>query len=173
MSSINYDLRKIKALVFDVDGVLSGNFIPLHPSGEPMRTVNIRDGYAIQLAVKQGLLVAIITGGRTEAVRKRFAGLGVTDIYMGSSLKMRDYRAFCSKHGLNNEEVLYMGDDIPDMEIMQECGLPCCPSDAASEIKGISRYISQLAGGAGCGRDVIEQVMKAQDLWMSDSAFGW
>lgn len=173
MSTINYDLKKIKAIAFDVDGVLSADVIPLHTSGEPMRTVNIKDGYAIQLAVKKGLLIAIITGGRTEAVRKRFAGLGVQDLYLGSAVKIHDYRDFRDKHGLKDEEILYMGDDIPDMEVMQACGLPCCPKDAAPEVKSIARYISHAAGGYGCGRDVVEQVMKAQGKWMADDAFGW
>ena len=123
MSTINYDLTRIKALAFDVDGVLSADVIPLHPSGEPMRTVNIKDGYAIQLAVKKGLHIAIITGGRTDAVRKRFAGLGVSDLYLGSAIKIHDYRDFRDKHGLADEEILYMGDDVPDMEVMRECGL--------------------------------------------------
>ena len=117
MSTINYDLKKIKAMAFDVDGVLSADMIPLHPSGEPMRTVNIKDGYVMQLAVKMGFHIAIITGGRTEAVRKRFEGLGVKDIYMGSSVKIHDYREFRDKYGLKDEEILYMGDDIPDMEV--------------------------------------------------------
>lgn len=173
MSTINYDLKKIKAIAFDVDGVLSADVIPLHTSGEPMRTVNIKDGYAIQLAVKKGLYIAIITGGRTEAVRKRFAGLGVQDLYLGSAVKIHDYRDFRDKHGLKDEEILYMGDDIPDMEVMQACGLPCCPKDAAPEVKSIARYISHAAGGYGCGRDVVEQVMKAQGKWMADDAFGW
>lgn len=173
MSTINYDLKKIKAIAFDVDGVLSADVIPLHTSGEPMRTVNIKDGYAIQLAVKKGLHIAIITGGRTEAVRKRFAGLGVQDLYLGSAVKIHDYRDFRDKHGLKDEEILYMGDDIPDMEVMQACGLPCCPKDAAPEVKSIARYISHAAGGYGCGRDVVEQVMKAQGKWMADDAFGW
>lgn len=173
MSTINYDLKKIKAIAFDVDGVLSADIIPLHTSGEPMRTVNIKDGYAIQLAVKKGLHIAIITGGRTEAVRKRFAGLGVQDLYLGSAVKIHDYRDFRDKHGLQDEEILYMGDDIPDMEVMQECGLPCCPKDAAPEVKSMARYISHAAGGYGCGRDVVEQVMKAQGKWMADDAFGW
>lgn len=173
MSTINYDLKKIKALAFDVDGVLSADVIPLHPSGEPMRTVNIKDGYAIQLAVKKGLHMAIITGGRTEAVRQRFAGLGLTDIYLASAVKIHDYRDFRDKHGLRDEEILYMGDDIPDVEVMRECGLPCCPKDAAPEVKSVARYISHADGGYGCGRDVIEQVMKAQGKWMSDDAFGW
>lgn len=173
MSTINYDLKKIKAIAFDVDGVLSADIIPLHTSGEPMRTVNIKDGYAIQLAVKKGLHIAIITGGRTEAVRKRFAGLGVHDLYLGSAVKIHDYRDFRDKHGLKDEEILYMGDDIPDMEVMHECGLPCCPKDAAPEVKRIARYVSHAAGGYGCGRDVVEQVMKVQGKWMADDAFGW
>lgn len=173
MSTINYDLKKIKAIAFDVDGVLSADVIPLHISGEPMRTVNIKDGYAIQLAVKKGLHIAIITGGRTEAVRKRFAGLGVQDLYLGSAVKIHDYRDFRDKYGLKDEEILYMGDDIPDMEVMRECGLPCCPKDAAPEVKSIARYISHATGGYGCGRDVVEQVMKAQGKWMVGDAFGW
>ncbi len=173
MSTINYDLQKIKAVAFDVDGVLSGDCIPLHPSGEPMRTVNIKDGYALQLAVKQGLHIAIITGGRTEAVRKRFAGLGIPDIYLGSCVKIHDYRAFRDKYGLKNEEILYMGDDIPDMEVLRECGLPCCPKDAAPEVKSICHYISHCMGGQGCGRDVLEQILKVQGKWLNDDAFGW
>lgn len=175
MSTINYDLTKIKALAFDVDGVLSGDMIPLHPSGEPMRTVNVKDGFAMQLAVKKGLIIAIITGGKTEAVRKRFEGLGVKpeDIYLGASRKIVNYKDFCARHGLKDEEILYMGDDVPDIEIMRECGLPCCPKDAVPEVKAEAKYISHLPGGAGCGRDVLQQVLKAQDKWMDDFAFGW
>jgi len=171
---INYELKKIRAFAFDVDGVLSSENITLHISGEPMRTVNIKDGYAIQLAVKLGLHVAIITGGRTEAVRKRYDGLGVKDIFMGAAIKTKEYEQFKLKYGLKDEEILYMGDDIPDYEVMQICGLPCCPADAAPEIKNLSVYISPFNGGYGCGRDVIEQVMKAQGKWMShNDAFGW
>lgn len=173
MSTINYDLKKIKALAFDVDGVLSPDMIPLHPSGEPMRCVNIKDGYALQLAVKHGFQIAIITGGKTEAVRLRFEGLGVQNIYMGSSVKMRDYEDFKAKHNLSDEEILYMGDDVPDIEVLKTCGLSCCPSDAAPEVKAVSKYISHKAGGYGCGRDVVEQVMKAQGQWMTGEAFGW
>lgn len=176
MSTINYDLTKIRALLFDVDGVLSANVIPMSPEGEPLRTVNIKDGYALQLAAKLGLGVGIITGGRTEAVRRRFLSLGLPpeDIYLGSSVKVHDYRDFCRRHSLQDEEVAYMGDDIPDLQVMQLCGLPCCPRDAAPEIKAVARYISHAAGGYGCGRDLLEQVMKAQGLWLADeNAFGW
>lgn len=171
---INYDLKKIKALVFDVDGVLSGETIPLHPDGEPMRTVNIKDGYALQLAVKLGFVVAIITGGRTGAIRTRYEGLGLRDIYMGAAVKTIEFAHLTEKYQLSSDEVLYMGDDIPDYEVMKLCGLPCCPADAAPEIKEISRYISHRSGGYGCVRDVVEQVLRAQGKWMSHSdAFGW
>ncbi|WP_302977949.1 KdsC family phosphatase [Paraprevotella clara] len=171
---INYDLRKIKALAFDVDGVLSAETITLHPGGEPMRTVNIKDGYALQLAVKSGLHVAIITGGRTESVRKRYEGLGIPDVHLGCAVKIKTYEAFLERYGLRDEEVLYMGDDIPDYEVMQRCGCPCAPADAAPEIKALAVYISHLKGGYGCVRDVIEQVLKAQGLWLKDEkAFGW
>ncbi|MCD8318108.1 MAG: HAD-IIIA family hydrolase [Paraprevotella sp.] len=171
---INYDLKKIKALVFDVDGVLSAETILLHPDGEPMRSVNIKDGYALQLAVKTGLHVAVITGGNTEAVRRRYEGLGLTDVYMGCAVKITSYEAFLKRYGLTDEEVLYMGDDIPDYEVMRRCGCPCSPADAAPEIKGLSLYISHLKGGFGCGRDVIEQVLKTQGKWLKDEqAFGW
>lgn len=171
---INYDLSKIRAVVFDVDGVLSEETIPLHPSGEPMRTVNIKDGYAIQLACKSGLRIAILTGGTTESVRLRYEHLGVEDIIMGSSVKIRDYECFLAKYGLAEEEVIYMGDDIPDYEIMCRCGCPCCPSDACPDIKAVSRYVSHVPGGRGCGRDILEQVLRAQGKWLSgNEAFGW
>lgn len=173
MSSINYDLNKIKAFVFDVDGVLSCDVIPLHPNGDPMRTVNIKDGYALQLAVKKGYQVAIITGGYTEAVRIRFSRLGITHIYMKSAVKLNDYQDFLEKTGLQSEEVMYAGDDIPDYEVMKLVGLPVAPADAASEIKRIAKYISHKNGGHGVARDVIEQTMKAQGNWMGDEAFGW
>lgn len=171
---IPYDLKKIKAVAFDVDGVLSRQTIVLHPSGEPMRTVNIKDGYALQLAIKMGLHVAIITGGTSQAVRRRYEGLGIPDVYLGCAVKIHTYEVFLEKYGLTDEEVLYMGDDIPDYEILTRCGCPCCPADAAPEIRSVSCYISHLAGGEGCGRDVLEQVLRAQGKWMSsDHAFGW
>lgn len=174
MAHFKENLKQIKAFAFDVDGVLSTDTVPLHPNGEPMRVVNIKDGYALQHAVKKGYPVAIITGGRTEAVKMRFEALGISDIYMGSSFKMKDFENFAAKHNLQLSDILYMGDDIPDFHVMKACGYPCCPSDAVPEIKEISCYISPKAGGTGCGRDVIEQVLKAQDKWMDNhEAFGW
>lgn len=171
---INYDLKKIRAIVFDIDGVLSAETIPMNADGLPCRTVNIKDGYAIQLAVKMGLHIAIITGANVQSVRVRYEGLGVKDIHIGASVKMQTYETFLQKYGLTDEQVLYMGDDIPDYEVMQRSGCPCCPADAAPEIKAISRYISPRLGGYGCGRDVIEQVLRAQGKWMNDKhAFGW
>ena len=149
---IDYDLTRIKALFFDVDGVLSAETILLHPNGEPMRTVNIKDGYALQLAVKCGLHVAIITGGKTEAVRERYKGLGVQDICLGAAVKTKEYHELMQKYDLKPEEVLYMGDDIPDYEVLRLVGLPCCPADAAPEIKAVCKYISHRNGGHGCGR---------------------
>jgi len=171
---INYDLSQIKALFFDVDGVLSRQTISLHPSGEPMRTVNIKDGYAMQHAVKQGLLLAIITGAATEAVRLRYERLGLTEIHQGAARKIEVYELLCQRYNLDDSQVLFMGDDIPDYEVMKRCGLPTCPADAAPEIKAISRYVSSHNGGDGCARDVIEQVLKVQNKWMHNTtAFGW
>jgi 3-deoxy-D-manno-octulosonate 8-phosphate phosphatase (KDO 8-P phosphatase) len=173
MSTINYDLSKIKAFVFDVDGVLSPNSIPLSLCGEPMRMINIKDGYAINLAVRHGYSVAIITGADTENIKLRFSHLGVRDIYMKSRIKMIDLNDYMQKTGYKPEEILYAGDDLPDYHVMEAVGLAVAPADAASEIKGIARYISHCKGGDGVARDVIEQVMKAQGQWMGEEAFGW
>lgn len=173
MSSINYDLRKIKAFVFDVDGVLSCDVIPLHPNGDPMRTVNIKDGYALQLAVKKVYEVAIITGGYTEAVQIRFSRLGIQHIYMRSAVKVHDFKDFMEKTGLSPEQIMYAGDDIPDYEVMTRVGLPVAPADAAPEIKEVAKYISSRRGGEGVARDVIEQTMRAQGHWFGEEAFGW
>lgn len=174
MSGINYDLKRIRAFAFDVDGVLSASSIPLHPSGEPMRVINIKDGYAMQLAVKLGYDVAIITGGRTEAVRKRFEGLGVKDLYLGAAVKISVYDEWLAKRGLKDEEVAFMGDDIPDMEVMRRVGLAAAPADACDDIIDVADYVSPCAGGMGCARDLIEQVLRARGDWMKDRhAFGW
>ena len=171
---INYDLTRISTIIFDVDGVLSAETIPLHPSGEPMRTVNIKDGYAIQLAVKLGLRIVILTGGTTESVRLRYKRLGVEDVLMGCAVKLQAYEELLSKHNLTDEEVMYMGDDIPDLEIMRRVGCPVCPKDACPDVKDICLYVSDCLGGYGCGRDVIEQVLRAKGQWLHDDrAFGW
>ena len=171
---IPYDLTKIKAVIFDVDGVLSAGTIPMDSAGIPLRTVNIKDGYAIQFAVKQGLKIVILSGGNTPSVRKRYENLGVRDIFLGCEVKIETYDRFLADTGLADEEILYMGDDIPDYEVMRRVGCPCCPKDACSDIRGISIYVSPYNGGYGCGRDVIEQVLRAKGLWMNDAKdFGW
>ena len=171
---INYDLTKIHAIIFDIDGVLSAETITLSQDGVPQRTVNIKDGYAIQLAMKLGLRIVILTGGNTPNVRKRYEGLGVEDIYMGCAVKIETYERILHQYGLTDEQVMYMGDDIPDLEVMRRTGCPVCPKDACAEIKEASIYISDRCGGYGCGRDVIEQTLRAQGKWVMDkTAFGW
>ena len=139
-----------------------------------MRTVNIKDGYAIQLAQKKGVRIVILTGGNSHAIQVRYENLGVEDIFMGCSVKIKTYEEFKQKYSITDEEIIYVGDDIPDYEIMRRCGCPCCPADACSDIKEISIYISACNGGDGVGRDVVEQVLRAKGLWLSDAkAFGW
>lgn len=174
MSSINYDLTKIKAFIFDVDGVLSPDCIPLSIEGEPLRMINIKDGFAMRAALVDGYGMAIITGGNTESVRVRFAQLGFEHIYMKSSIKIKDFDDYIAKTGYKPEEIVYIGDDLPDRPVMSVVGLPVAPADAVPEIKDIAKYISHKKGGEGVARDVIEQVMRAQGRWVSDSnAFGW
>jgi 3-deoxy-D-manno-octulosonate 8-phosphate phosphatase (KDO 8-P phosphatase) len=173
MSSINFDLTKIKTFVFDIDGVLSSQTISLSNDGEPLRTANIHDGYAINLAIRSGYGVAIITGGNSEAVRVRYEALGVKHIYMKSSLKIKDFNHLLENTDYKPEEMVYVGDDIPDYEVMQKVALPVAPADAAHEIKDIAKYISPRKGGFGVARDIIEQVLRVQGNWMHQEAFGW
>jgi 3-deoxy-D-manno-octulosonate 8-phosphate phosphatase (KDO 8-P phosphatase) len=173
MPEIKKLLQSVRAFVFDVDGVFTNGTIMLHPTGSFIRMMNIKDGFAVQHAVKSGLKVCIITGGNSASVRKRFRYLGVKDIYMKSSSKVSSFDHFCSRYNLDKENVLYMGDDLPDFEIMKMAGFPCCPSDAAEEIRQISLYISHRKGGEGCVRDVIEQVMRVQGKWLNDLSFIW
>lgn len=174
MSGINYDLKLIRGLAFDVDGVLSPSTIPMNDEGVPLRMVNIKDGYALQLAVKKGLKITIITGGNTNNVKLRYGALGISDIYIGQSHKIDTFRQWMGNNKLDPSEVIYMGDDIPDLQCLRAAGLACCPHDACGEVRMTSRYISPIIGGYGCVRDVLEQVLKAQGLWLSDAkAFGW
>ena len=174
MSRTDYDLTKIKAVIFDVDGVLSPSCIPLGDDGMPRRMVNIKDGYAMQLAVKKGLLVAIISGAKDESIRHRYNALGIEEIYLGASMKLPVLREIMERYNLSSEEIAYAGDDIPDYEVMAAVGLSVSPADAAPEICAIARYISPADGGHGVARDIIEQTLKAQGLWMAcEKAFGW
>lgn len=158
-------LGQVKAFAFDVDGVFTDGTIIIHPSGELLRTSNTRDGYAVHVAIERGFPVAIISGGKSEAVRQRFQGLGVTDIYLGTADKVEALEDFRFKYGLELSDILYMGDDLPDFEVLQRVGIPTCPRDAAPEIQQISAYISTFVGGKGCVRDVIEQVLRVNGKW--------
>jgi 3-deoxy-D-manno-octulosonate 8-phosphate phosphatase, yrbI family len=171
---INYELKKIKAIVFDVDGVLSLNTVAMDSEGVPVRTMNIKDGYAIQLAVKLGLKIALMTGGRNEEIRKRYAYLGVQDVFLNCKVKLNTWDTYLKENNLQPEEIIYVGDDIPDYEIMQRAGCPCCPKDSCADIKALSIYISDCNGGMGVARDIIEQVLRAQGKWLTSAkAFGW
>jgi 3-deoxy-D-manno-octulosonate 8-phosphate phosphatase (KDO 8-P phosphatase) len=164
-------LVNVKAMIFDVDGVLSQSIIHIDESGELTRTTNIKDGYILKYAIKKGYIIGIISGGLSNSVRIRFQDLGIEDVILGSKRKIIDFESFLHKHKLNPQDVLYMGDDIPDYEVMLQAGLPCCPKDAASEIKEISIYISGFDGGKACVRDIVEQVLRANGHWMDDEAF--
>jgi 3-deoxy-D-manno-octulosonate 8-phosphate phosphatase (KDO 8-P phosphatase) len=173
MANFKEELVNIKAFIFDLDGVLSLQTITLNSFGVPNRTVNLRDGYALQLAVKKGFKVAVITGSNCKEYSRRLKLLGVTDIYLNSHSKITHYNSFLKKYGLNDPDIMYMGDDIPDIEVMKQAGLPVCPADADTEIRKISLYISDKKGGEGCVRDIIEQVMRLQNKWMDTDAFSW
>ena len=164
-------LSNIDALFFDIDGVLSGSKLEIGVDGELIRTTNVKDGYALKQAINNNITVCIISGGLSESVRKRFIKLGIEDVIIGSKTKLVDFDNLISKHNLELKNVLYMGDDIPDYEIMSKVGLACCPADAVSEIKEISMYISDKKGGDGCARDVIEQVLRAKGNWMKENSF--
>jgi len=166
-------LRHITAFVFDYDGTLTDGTVVLLDEGEPLRTANVRDGYAIQLAVRKGYKVAIISGGRSKSMSNRFRMLNVQDIFLGVEHKIETLKTYIETNGLKPENVLFLGDDIPDYHAMKYCGVAACPADAAVEIKAISHYISHVKGGSGCARDVIEQVLKVQGKWMDGDAFKW
>lgn len=159
------ELQKVKALVFDVDGVLAKSIVYIQNDGELLRTTNVKDGFAIKYALGKGLKICIITGGLNEAVKKRYNFLGIKDFYLGSRNKVEDFRDFLGKHSLSPSEVVYMGDDLPDYEVMKLAGITACPADASIEIKGISTYISGYKGGEACVRDIIEQVLRSQGKW--------
>jgi len=166
-------LPEISTIVLDIDGVLTDGSVILMPDGEQVRTMNVKDGYALQLAVKMGYQLCIISGASGEALRKRLEFLGIKHIYLSSSNKKEALDDFLKSNQLSLRNILYMGDDLPDYPVMLEVALPCCPSDAAAEIREISLYISPLKGGMGCVRDVIEQVMKVQKKWITPQSYTW
>ena len=161
-------LKQIKAFVFDVDGVFTDGSVYLLPGGNICRVMNVLDGYSVVKALKNNFLIGVITGGIDEMVKHRISYLGITDYYAKSSDKIVDYEDFKSKYNLKDEEILTMGDDIPDICILKPSSISCCPENAVPEVKAICDYISPIQGGKGAVRDVIEQVMKAQGKWHED-----
>lgn len=159
-------MNDITTFIFDVDGVLTDSSVHITPTGEMLRIMNIRDGFAMKAAVESGYHVCIISGGSNEGVRIRLKNLGIKDINLACPDKVQNFKEYTEKYDIKPEQVLYMGDDIPDYHVMKLVGLPTCPQDASPEIKGVSKYISHKNGGRGAVRDVIEQVMKVQGKWM-------
>lgn len=158
-------MRDINTFILDVDGVLTDATISVFPDGELVRTMNMKDGFALKTAVDKGYNICIISGGTNEGVRSRLRGLGITDIYLGSHNKIEQLGEYFELYDIDPDKVLYMGDDIPDIPVMKMVGLPTCPKDAVQEVRNVSKYVSQKNGGKGCVRDVVEQVMKVQDKW--------
>lgn len=173
MSNYREKLKKVNTFIFDYDGVFSDGIVYLTADGEALRTANVKDGYALQLARKNNYNIAVISGGYSMSIVKRFENLKLEDIFLGVEKKIDVYNDYLKKKNVLHENVLFMGDDIPDLEIMQVAGVTTCPLDAANEIKEVAMYISHLAGGQGCVRDVIEQVLKLQGKWLNHDAYNW
>ena len=157
--------KEIETFVFDVDGVLTDSQVLVTEEGHLLRSMSIRDGYALKTAVRQGYNVAMITGGRSEGVRLRLEGLGIKDIYTGVSDKLAVYEAYLKKYDLDERKILYMGDDLPDLPVMRRVWVPTCPADAQPELFEVATYISPMKGGEGCARDVIEKVLRLNGEW--------
>lgn len=157
--------RNISTFIFDVDGVLTNSKVLVLEDGKLLRSMNIRDGYALKEAIRHGYRVCIITGGKSEGVKTRLKNLGVQDIYLGQSDKMEAYEEYLYTYDLKSENILYMGDDLPDLPVMKKVAVAACPKDAAPEVVSIANYVSGIMGGEGCARDVIEKVMRVQGKW--------
>ncbi len=173
MSNYKALLTKVNTFIFDYDGVMTDGKLMLQQDGQPLRSANVKDGYVLQLAIRLGFRVVIISGGISKSVENRFEALKIKDVFLGVSNKLEVFEKFVADNNLNAENIVYMGDDIPDFKVMKRVGVPVCPADAVVEIKDISIYISDKTGGHGCVRDIIEQVLKVQGKWMTDEAFSW
>lgn len=168
MGNFKEEIALTEAVILDVDGVFTdGGIVPL-PDGDFLRTYNAKDGYAVAYAIKHGMKVFIITGGRGATLKKRFEYLGVTELHLNVADKIGVMRDIIARNGLDPARIIFMGDDLPDLECMREVGMPVCPADAASEIIDVSIYVSEFPGGRGCVRDIIEQVLRAQGTWAQD-----
>lgn len=173
MKTFLEELKNVTTFVFDIDGVLTDGSVYVTESGDQFRQFNIKDGYALQLAVKCGYHVCAISGAQAESTKYRMNRLGITDVYVGCKDKVQVFNQYITEKQIDASGVMYMGDDIPDLRVMQLAGLPVCPADAVEEIKAISKYISPVTGGKGCARDLIEKVLKIQGKWLNAEAYSW
>ncbi len=173
MSNYKALLTKVDTFIFDYDGVMTDGRLMLQMEGQPLRSANVKDGYVLQLAVRLGYNVAIISGGFSKSVENRFSALKIKHVFLGVGDKLTRFEQFVADNNLDPTKIVYMGDDIPDYKVMQKVGVPVCPADAVEEIKDISIYISDKNGGCGCVRDIIEQVLKVQGKWMTEESFFW
>jgi 3-deoxy-D-manno-octulosonate 8-phosphate phosphatase (KDO 8-P phosphatase) len=168
------DFSRIRRIAFDYDGVFTNGTILLLPDGSQVRQATVRDGYAVQWAAKQQVPISLITGGREESVRMRMNGLGVTDVHLGSANKLEVVTRLCeTEWGIDLSELAYMGDDLPDLPVLEACGLSLCPADAVPEVLSACHYVSPKGGGAGCVRDVLEWMMKEREIWHADGLHHW
>lgn len=173
MSNYKEKLSKVTTFIFDYDGVMTDGTLVLQHEGQPLRSANVKDGYALQLAIKLGYRIVIISGGFSKSMENRFGALNIKDVFLGVKDKTVVFDKYLAENNLSHEEIIYMGDDIPDYRVMKQVGVPVCPADAAEEIKQICVYISDKGGGKGCVRDIIEQVLKVQGKWMTEESFFW
>ncbi len=173
MSNYKALLQNVDTFIFDYDGVMTDGKIILMENGQPLRMANVKDGYVLQLIIKLGFNVVVISGGFSKSMENRFETLGIKDVFLGTKNKEIVLEKYLNEHNIDTEHVVYMGDDIPDLRVMQTIGIPVCPADAVEEIKNISIYISDKNGGEGCVRDIVEQVLKVQGKWMSAEAYSW
>lgn len=173
MSNYKTLLKEVNTFIFDYDGVMTDGKVILMNDGQPLRTANVKDGFVLQLIVKLGYNVVIISGGFSKSMENRFETLGIKDVFLGTKNKEVVLKKYLDEHKIDPKTVVYMGDDIPDFYVMKMVGIPVCPADASQEIKDISIYISDKAGGDGCVRDIVEQVLKVQGKWMSAEAYSW
>ncbi len=173
MSNYKALLQHVQTFIFDYDGVMTDGRVILQHEDPPLRTANVKDGYVLQLAVKLGYNVVVISGGFSKSMENRFDTLNIKDAFTGVRNKLEVFEKYIQEKNIDPQTVVYMGDDIPDIPVMKRVGIPVCPADAAEEVKAVSVYISDKKGGEGCVRDIIEQVMKVQGKWMTPEAFYW
>ena len=166
-------LQNITTFIFDVDGVLTDGSVILDSSGEMIRTMNTKDGFALQHAIKKGYRVCIITGGNSIMVKQRLEYLGIKDVYLSAHEKLDIFNSYLLENNINANQVLYMGDDLPDYPCIKAAGIGACPHDSAVEIREIANYISHIDGGKGCVRDVIEQTLRLHNKWFDKDSFKW